>query len=135
MAQRFLSLLRIVAALLFLAHGAHQLFGFPGATPPVPLVSLAGLGGVIELVGGALLVLGLFTRPAACVAAVEAAVTFAIVQFRQGSWPVLNHAEIALLYTLLFLYIAFAGPGPWSLDARAGAPPDDIRTTGARRLK
>ena len=135
MAQRLLSLLRIVAAFLYLTHGAHKLFGFPGAAPPVPLVSLAGLGGVIELVGGALLVLGLFTRPAACVAAVEAAVTFAIVQFRQGSWPVLNHAEIALLYTFLFLYMAFAGPGPWSLDRRMPPPPDELRTTGARRLK
>jgi len=134
-AQRLLSLLRIVAAFLYLTHGAHKLFGFPGAATPVPLVSLAGLGGVIELVAGALLVLGLFTRPAACVAAVEAAVTFAIVQFRQGSWPVLNHAEIALLYTFLFLYMAFAGPGPWSLDRRMRPPPDELRTTGARRLK
>jgi len=132
---RLLSLLRIVAASLYLAHGAHKLFGVPGGTPHVPFLSLAGLGGVIELAAGTLLLLGLFTRPAGCVAAVEAAVTFGLVQFRQGGWPLLNHAEIALVYTALFLYIASAGPGPWSLDARGNRPSDDMRTTGARRLK
>ena len=135
MSPRLLSLLRVVAALLFLAHGTHKLFGFPGDAPPVTLLSLAGLAGVIETISGALLAVGVFTRPVACVAAVDAAVTFVIIELHQPGWPVLDHAELALLYASLFLYMASAGPGAWSLDARRARPTDDMRTTGARRLK
>ena len=135
MTLKLLSVLRIVAALLYLVHGTVKLFGFPGDLPPAPLVSLNGLAGVIETAAGALLLLGAFTRPVACVAAVESAVAYVVIQIRQGFLPFLAHGDLALLFCALFLYMSFAGPGPWSLDARRDAPPDDIRTTGARRLK
>ena len=134
MARRLLSVLRVVAAFLFIAHGTQKLLGFPGHTPHVTYLSLSGLAGVIESVGGTLLLVGLFTRPVALIAAAEMAVAYFLVHIEQGAWPLLNHGELALLYCFLFLYIGIAGPGPWSLD-RIRQERTDIRTTGARRLK
>jgi len=134
MTPRLRSLLRIVAAFLFIAHGTQKLLGFPGGTPPVTYLSLSGLAGVIESVGGTFILLGLFTRPVALIASGEMAVAYFLVHLRQGFWPLMNHGELALLYCFVFLYIAVAGPGPWSLD-RVRRDRAEVRTTGARRFK
>ena len=133
MGPKFLSLLRIVAAFTYMTHGTQKLFGFPGGAGHVPYISLYGLAGLIETVGGLCLLLGLFTRPVAVITAGEMAVAYFLVHARQGVWPLLNHGELAVVYCFLFLYIAAAGPGPLSLDRiRSGG--DDVRSTGARRL-
>lgn len=123
-----LSILRIVTALLFMQHGAQKLFGFPpsqqGGT--VALLSLFGVAGVLEFFGGLLLLLGLFTRPVALILAGEMAVAYFMVHAPQGFWPVLNKGEIAVLYCFVFLYLAAAGGGPWSIDSlwrRGQLPP------------
>ncbi|HZA98056.1 MAG TPA: DoxX family protein [Gemmatimonadales bacterium] len=113
------SLLRIVAALLFMAHGTQKLFAWPIDEPrdPAPLLSLMGVAGVLETVGGALLLLGLFTRPVAFLLAGEMAVAYFMSHAPNGFWPILNRGELAVLYCFLFLYLAAAGGGPWSIDA------------------
>jgi putative oxidoreductase len=123
-APRLLSILRIVAACLFIAHGTQKLFAWPIGEPrdPAPLLSVMGVAGVLETFGGLLLLLGLFTRPVAFVLAGEMAVAYFMAHAQQGFWPILNQGELAALYCFLFLYLAAAGGGPWSLDARrAGA--------------
>ena len=134
MGARLLSLLRIVAAFTYMAHGTQKLFGFPGDVAHVEYISLYGLAGVIETAGGLFILLGLFTRPVAFIAAGEMAVAYFLVHFRQGLWPLLNHGELAVVYCFLFLYIATVGPGPWSLD-RLLLQGDDVRSTGARRFR
>ena len=123
-APRLLSVLRIMAALLYLAHGTQKLFGFPDmpAGRPMPeLLTLQGISGILELVLGALLALGLFTRPAAFVASGHMAFAYFIGHAPRDFFPALNGGDAAILYCFVFLYIAAAGPGPWSLDAtRAG---------------
>ena len=117
-APRVLSILRIVAALMFMAHGMQKLLGFPVAPPNgFPGVgSQLWIGGVIELVGGALLALGLFTRSVAFLAAGMCAVAY--FQYHGSSFfPIVNRGELAALFCFVFLYFVFAGPGPWSLDA------------------
>lgn len=118
-APYLLSVLRVVGAFLFMQHGAQKLLSFP-APPPTPpaLFSLLGLAGVLELVGGLLLLLGLFTRPVAFVLSGFMAVAYFMAHAPQGFWPLLNRGELAALYSFLFLYLAAAGGGPWSLDAR-----------------
>jgi putative oxidoreductase len=113
------SLLRIVAALLFMAHGTQKLFAWPIDEPrdPAPLLSLMGVAGVLETVGGTLLLLGLFTRPVAFLLAGEMAVAYFMSHAPNGFWPILNRGELAVLYCFLFLYLAAAGGGPWSIDA------------------
>ncbi|HYK09876.1 MAG TPA: DoxX family protein [Gemmatimonadales bacterium] len=133
MGARLLSVLRIVAAFTYMAHGTQKLFGFPGDAVHVPYISLYGLAGVIETAGGALILVGLFTRPVAVITAAEMAVAYFLVHFKQGLWPLLNHGELAVVYCFLFIYIAAVGPGPWSLD-RLLVAEGDIRSTGARRL-
>ena len=135
MGARLLSLLRIIAAFTYMAHGTQKLFGFPGHAAHVEYLSLYGLAGVIETAGGLFLLLGLFTRPVAVITAAEMAVAYFLVHVRQGLWPLLNHGELAVVYCFLFLYIAAAGPGPWSLDRVLGQGDGDVRSTGARRLK
>ncbi|HKR56383.1 MAG TPA: DoxX family protein [Gemmatimonadales bacterium] len=135
MGARLLSLLRIVAAFTYMAHGTQKLFGFPGGVAHVEYVSLYGLAGVIETAGGLFLLLGLFTRPVAVITAGEMAVAYFLVHVRQGAWPLLNHGELAVVYCFLFLYIAAVGPGPWSLDRVLGQEEGDVRSTGARRLR
>jgi putative oxidoreductase len=116
------SVLRIVAASLFVQYGTTKLFAFPAALMPgggtAPLASLAGIAGVLELAGGALLLVGLFTRPAAFVLSGEMAVAYFIGHAPRGFWPVLNGGAPAVFFCFLWLYISAAGPGPWSLDAR-----------------
>jgi len=121
---RLLSVLRIVAAAVFIVPGTMALFAFPVGVPPhggtVPLVSQAGLGGVLNTFGGALLLLGLFTRPVAFLLAGEMAVAYFQFHASNGFWPTINGGVPAVLYCFLWLYLSAAGPGPWSLDARRG---------------
>jgi putative oxidoreductase len=113
-----LSILRIVAALLFMEHGSQKLLGIP---PPaqagtVSLSSMAGVAGILECFGGLLLLVGLFTRPVAFLLSGEMAVAYFMVHAPQGFWPLLNRGELAVLYSFVFLYLAAAGGGPWSID-------------------
>jgi putative oxidoreductase len=114
-----LSVLRIVAGLLFLEHGAQKLLGFPpGMQMPMPaMLSQLWFAGLIELVGGIMLVLGLFTRPVAFLCAGEMAFAYFIGHAPRGFYPANNMGDAAILYCFLFLYLSAAGPGPWSLDA------------------
>ncbi|HEX6202879.1 MAG TPA: DoxX family protein [Thermoanaerobaculia bacterium] len=112
------ALLRVVAGLLFAFHGAQKLFGaFGGQVAGEPLMILAG---VIELGGGLLIALGLFTSIAAFVASGEMAVAYFMAHAPQGPWPIQNGGELAALYSFLFLYIAARGGGPYSVDGRFG---------------
>lgn len=112
--------LRIVAAATFVTHGTMKLFGVPAdqLQEPVPLVSLMGLAGVLEVVGGLLLLVGLLTRPVAFLLSGEMAFAYFMAHLPQGIWPILNGGEVALLFCFLWLFFAAAGPGPLSLDAR-----------------
>jgi len=116
---RLLSILRIVTAFLFVAHGTQKLFGFPsaaGAGSSVPVMSLLWVAGAIELVGGLLFFIGLFTRPIAFVLAGEMAVAYFRVHAPSNFWPLLNRGEVTVLYCFVFLYFAVAGGGAWSID-------------------
>jgi putative oxidoreductase len=116
-APRLLSILRIVVALIFMEHGTQKLLGFPPSDHPGPaLFSLLGLSGVLELFGGALLVLGLFTRPVAFILAGEMAVAYWLGHAPHSFFPVNNGGDAAILYCFVFLYLVAAGAGPWSLD-------------------
>jgi putative oxidoreductase len=120
---RLLSVLRIVAAFLFIAHGTQKLFDFPvPRSSPLELWSLIGVAGVLEVAGGALLLVGLFTRPAAFVMSGLMAFAYFIAHAPQGFWPLVNRGELAALYCFVFLYLAAAGGGPWSLDHRLRGP-------------
>ena len=121
-APRVLSLLRIITALLFMEHGLMKLLEFPGPQPgaPDPLPPLLLAAAWIEVVGGALLALGLFTRIAAFVCSGQMAVAYFTAHASQGFWPALNGGEAAILFCFIFLYLVFAGPGAWSLDAMRG---------------
>jgi putative oxidoreductase len=113
------ALLRIVSGYLFLLHGSAKLLGMPQLDmPSPPLLSLFGMAGVIEIGGGVLLVLGLFTRPAAFVMSGEMAVAYFMAHASQGSplVPLRNMGESAVLFCFVFLYLFFAGAGAWSLD-------------------
>jgi putative oxidoreductase len=116
-APRLLSILRIVAALIFMEHGTQKLLGFPPSENPSPeLLSLSGIAGILELIGGALLVLGLFTRPVAFILSGQMAVAYWLVHAPRSFYPVLNGGDPAILYCFIFLYLFAAGGGPWSLD-------------------
>ena len=129
--SRVLSVLRIVAAFMFMAHGMQKLLGFPAASPPsFQLYSLVGLAGVLELVGGVLLLIGLFTRPVAFILSGEMAFAYFLSHAPHGFWPLINRGELAALYSFVFLYLAVAGGGPWSLDGwwqRRFGGPEPIR--------
>jgi putative oxidoreductase len=116
LAPHLLSALRIAAAFTFIAHGTQKLFGFPAAGPPFQITSLLGAAGIIEAVGGLLMLLGLFSRPVAFVLAGEMAVAYFMQHAPRGTWPLVNGGELAVLYCFLWLYICAAGPGPWSVD-------------------
>ena len=125
-----MSVLRIVAASMFILTGTAILFAFPAGIPPIggtaPLMSQIWIGGVLELVGGALLLLGLFTRPVAFLLSGEMAVAYFQFHAPQGFWPTLNGGVAAVLYCFIWLYFSAAGAGPWSLDAKRG---DALRVT------
>ncbi|MGZ5841690.1 MAG: DoxX family protein [Xanthobacteraceae bacterium] len=116
-APRVLTIVRIVVALLFLEHGTQKLLGFPPSPNPGPaLFSLYGYQGMIELVGGALLVLGLFTRPVAFILAGDMAFAYFMSHAPANFFPILNRGDAAILFCFIFLYLAVAGGGAWSLD-------------------
>jgi len=126
---RLLSVLRIVSAYLFMLHGTAKLLGFPHMAnfDNLQIMSMGGISGILELVGGALLLLGLFTRPVAFILSGEMAFAYFIGHASKGAalFPVINGGDAAVLYCFIFLYFVAAGPGPWSLDAmrtRPGAP-------------
>ena len=116
------SVLRIVAALMFMQAGAMKVFAFPAGIPPnggtAPFLSQLWTGGALEVFGGALLLLGLFTRPVAFVLAGEMAVAYFQFHFPRSVWPSLNGGMAAALYCFVWLYFSAAGAGPWSLDAK-----------------
>ena len=113
-----LSILRIVAALLFIEHGLAKFFGFPVRTMEAPaLFDLEWFAAAIEFGGGVLLALGLFTRAAALIASGEMAIGYFLFHAPRGFYPYVNHGELAITYCFVFLYLVFAGAGPWSLDA------------------
>jgi putative oxidoreductase len=127
-APRVLSIVRIVAALIFFAHGTQKLLGFPPFAPPraaPEMLSLSWFAGVLELVGGPLLLLGLFTRPVAFILSGEMAFAYWISHYPRSFYPILNNGDAAILYCFLFLYLAVAGGGAWSLD-------NMLRNKGAR---
>jgi putative oxidoreductase len=120
---RLLSVLRIMSALLYMAHGTQKLLGFP----PMPagrampeLLTLQGVSGILEVVLGASLALGLFTRPAAFVASGHMAFAYFIGHAPRNFFPALNNGDAAILFCFVFLYLSAAGPGSWSLDAMRG---------------
>ena len=116
-----LSVMRIMSGLLFLEHGTAKLLNFPPNPNGNPeFLSLIWFAGLIELVGGALVTLGLGTRVAAFIVSGEAAFVYFIGHAPQGFFPLLNRGDSAILWCFVFLYIAAAGPGPWSLDAMLG---------------
>lgn len=119
-APNLLSVLRIVAAFLFIQVGTAKLFAFPAAIMPgggtAPLTSLPGIAGVLETFGGAFLLVGLFTRPVAFLLSGEMAVAYFYGHAPNGFWPVLNLGTDAVFYCFLWLYVSAAGPGPWSID-------------------
>jgi len=112
-----LSIMRIVVAFLFMAHGSQKLFSFPAAMPfPVELFSQMGVAGILELFGGLFLLAGVFTRPIAFILSGEMAVAYFMVHASKGFFPLLNGGELAVLYCFAFLYFCVAGGGVWSVD-------------------
>jgi putative oxidoreductase len=119
---QLLALLRIVVGLLFLEHGLSKFFGFPVPFPVHPLPPLLVAAGVIELAAGALVTLGLFTRLAAFIASGEMAIAYWTQHFPKSPWPAANMGEGAILFCFIFLYLAAAGPGAWSVDGARAKP-------------
>jgi putative oxidoreductase len=123
-APRLKSVLRIVAGFMFMLAGTSKLFAFPVGMPPdggtAELMSQTGIGGILEFVGGALMILGLFTRPVAFVLAGEMAVAYFQFHAPRSFWPTVNGGVSAVLYCFVWLYFSAAGPGPWSVDAARG---------------
>ena len=117
-----LSVLRFMAGLEILQHGTAKILHFPAVAQManVHIGSLAGVGGLIELIGGTLMVIGLFTRPTAFILCGFTAVAYFMVHASQSFFPLVNKGELAVLYCFVFLYIFAAGPGPWSIDAARG---------------
>jgi len=117
-----LSVLRIVAAFMFIQSGTMKLFALPAGIPPdggtVPRLSQMGLGGILEVGGGILMLVGLFTRPVAFLLSGMMAVAYFQFHFPMGFWPVMNGGVAAALYCFVWLYFSAAGAGPWSLDGK-----------------
>ena len=111
-----LAALRIVTALLFIEHGTQKFFSFPGEVP-MEMNPLLWASAVLELFGGLLILVGLFTRPTAFILCGFMAVAYFMAHAPQGFFPLLNQGELAVLYCFVFLYFVFAGPGAWSVDA------------------
>jgi putative oxidoreductase len=118
-APQALSVLRIYTGLLLLEHGTAKILGFPAVASfaKVELGSLTGASGVIELIGGAIFTVGVFTRPMAFILSGFAAAAYFIVSAPREFYPILNNGELASLFSFVFIYFVFSGPGPWSLDA------------------
>jgi len=121
LSPEILSLLRIVAALVFMSVGTMKLFAFPAGLPPnggtVPLFTQLGLAGVLEVFGGGLILIGLLTRPVAFILSGEMAVAYFQGHYPVSFWPAINMGIPAFIYCFLWLYFSAAGAGPWSIDA------------------
>ena len=129
-APRALSILRIVAALLFFEHGSQKLLGFPPSDHAPAFMSLSWIAGVLELFGGGLLVVGLFTKPVAFVLSGQMAFAYFLAHAPRSFFPVLNGGDAAILYCFAFLYLVFRGPGAWSVDGDR----KPVEVTEAERL-
>lgn len=114
-APYFLAILRMITALLFITHGTSKLFGWPVAMQQ-EVFSLMGLAGILEVVGGVMHVIGLFTRPVAFILAGEMAAAYFMAHAPQDFFPLINQGESAVLFCFIFLYLIFSGPGPLSVD-------------------
>jgi len=123
-APQLRSVLRIVCGLLFIPLGSMKLFAWPMGMPPdgstAPLLSQTGIGGILEVAGGILLILGLFTRPVSFILSGEMAVAYFQFHAPAGFWPMMNQGQPAILFCFIFLYLSAAGAGPWSVDALRG---------------
>lgn len=118
---RLLSLMRIVTGLLFMQHGGQKIFGFPAPQfMEFDLFTKIGVAGTLELAGGFLIVIGLFTRPTAFILSGLMAFAYFIAHAPEGFWPILNGGELAVLYCFVFLYLSAAGGGEWSVDQTLG---------------
>jgi putative oxidoreductase len=122
-APKALAALRIMTAALFLAHGTAKFFAFPHVAmfDQMQIVSIYGLAGALEVVGGVLLILGLFTRPTAFVLSGFMAVAYFMAHAPKSFFPILNGGDSAIQFSFVFLYLVFAGGGAWTLDAKRGA--------------
>ena len=131
------SLLRTIAGILFLMHGGQKFFGWFGGVDgqggTVELMSLFGLAGILELVGGTLIILGLFTRPAAFILSGQMAVAYFMAHFPKAFWPIENQGEPAALFSFIFLFLAFNGAGPLSLDAMRTRPAAEVERGAVER--
>jgi putative oxidoreductase len=118
-APRALSVLRIITGLMIIEHGMAKLLGWPvvAAFAQLKLFSLLGLAGTLELVGGGLLILGLFTQPVAFILSGEMAVAYFMVHAPRSFFPLVNGGSLAIIYCFACLYLSTAGAGPWSIDA------------------
>jgi putative oxidoreductase len=118
-APRALSVLRIITGLMIIEHGMGKLLGWPvvASYAGIKLFSLLGAAGIIELVGGTLLILGLFTQPAAFIVSGEMAVAYFMVHAPRSFFPLINGGSLAIIYCFACLYLSTAGAGPWSVDA------------------
>jgi putative oxidoreductase len=118
-ADRLLSVLRIVTAFAFMLHGTAKILHLPHQPQydQLQVLSLVGVAGLLELVGGFLVLIGLFTRPVAFILSGEMAVAYFMSHAPRGALPLLNNGDAAVLYCFVFLYLAFAGAGQWSVDA------------------
>jgi putative oxidoreductase len=119
-APHLLSVLRIITAFCFMQHGSMKLLGFPEPMGEIQLFSLMGLAGTLELAGGFLILIGLYTRPVAFILSGQMAFAYFMAHAPNGFWPVLNHGEPAVLYCFIFLYLAAAGGGIWSVGRLIG---------------
>jgi putative oxidoreductase len=117
---RVLSVLRIVVAFLFIQHGSAKLLSIPNLGMNPPLLSMMGVAGILELVGGLLVLLGWFTRPAAFILSGEMAVAYFMAHAPKGNLlaPMLNQGEAAVLFCFAFLFLSVAGPGAWGIDRK-----------------
>lgn len=117
--ERVLAVFRIVASLIFITAGTTKLFGFPSSPVPMPppeLMSQIGIGAILELVGGILVGIGLFTRPTSFLLSGEMAVAYFQFHAPGSFWPTANMGIAAIMYSFFFFYLVFAGPGAWSVD-------------------
>lgn len=119
---QLLSILRIITALIFFTHGTSKLLSFPyvEGLSGVPIGSIYGIAGIIEIIAGILLTIGLFSRLTAFIVSGEMAIAYFHTHAPEGFHPLVNKGESAILFCFIFLYIAAAGPGPWSVDASRG---------------
>ncbi|MDU0372881.1 DoxX family protein [Hymenobacter endophyticus] len=125
-AARLLSVMRIVVGLLMIFHGTQKLFGWPPSDHAGGATGLMLVAGILEFGGGLLLLIGLFTRPVAFILSGLMAVAYFMAHAPQHALPIINQGELAVVYSFVYLYIAAAGPGPWSVDAARTRTPEAV---------